>query len=304
MSQEFRDTAMLHLIVIIWGFTAILGAVIELPPVELVFFRTLIAAFGLLVLCLFLKKNLILRAGKDYAIMFAVGAVIAAHWIMFFLAARLSNISICLAGMATCSMWTSLIEPIVFKRKVRVFEVILSAIAFVGIAIVFNVEFDNVAGFLVAVVSALLASVFSVVNARLIHRVDPYVITFYQMLGACIAVACFFPVYIRLEGVESLRLSPSLSDWGYLLVLALLCTVYAFSYSVSLMKRLSPFFVNLTTNLEPVYGIVMALFLFPEKEKMAPGFYLGTSLILLSVLIYPLINKAMKRKALETDILR
>lgn len=303
MIQERKDTAMLHLLVVIWGFTAILGAVIVLPPVEIVFFRTLIAACGLFFLVLLWKKPFRLPSTRDYLIVFGVGVIIAAHWILFFLAARISNISICLAGLATCSLWTSFIEPLFFKKKVKVFEVVLSCIAFAGIAVIFNVEFDYMLGFSVAVLSAFFSAVFSVINAKLTKRIDPYVITFYEMIGAVVSIAMFFPLYLLLLPEHQLQLSPTLSDWGYLLILSLICTVFAYSYSVLLMQRLSAFFVNLTTNLEPVYGIVLALIFFPETEKMTSGFYVGTSLILLSVLLYPIFNKAHKRKALGTDLL-
>lgn len=302
MIQEQKDIAMLHLLVVIWGFTAILGAVITLPSVELVFYRTLVSSIGLLPLIFFWKKSFLLPRKKDYLVVL-VGAIIAGHWILFFLAAKIANISICLAGMATCSLWTSFIEPLFYKRKIKFFEVILSAIAFVGIAVIFKTEFDNVIGFSLAVVSAFLAAVFSVINGKLIHRIDPYVITFYEMVGACISIVFFFPFYLDITGSSQLNLSPTFSDWGYLLILSLVCTVFAYSYSVLLMKRLSAFFVNLTTNLEPVYGIIMALLLFPEKEKMTSGFYLGTGLILLSVLIYPILNKRHKRRALDTNLL-
>jgi drug/metabolite transporter (DMT)-like permease len=304
MSQDRKDTAMLHFLVVIWGFTAILGALIKLPPVEIVFFRTLLAALGLLILLLFWKKQFVLPSGGDYLIVFFVGITIAAHWILFFLAARISNISICLAGLATCSMWTSFIEPLFFKKSVKFFEVILSAIAFIGIAVIFNVEFDHVIGFSIAVGSAFFSAVFSVINSKLTLRIDPFVITFYEMVGAFIAIVLFFPFYIGMIGEESLQLSPTMSDWVYLLILSIVCTVFAYSYSVKLMQRLSAFFVNLTTNLEPVYGIILALLFFPETEKMTSGFYYGTGLILLSVLLYPIFNKAHKRKALGTDILR
>ncbi|MEO9475225.1 MAG: DMT family transporter [Cyclobacteriaceae bacterium] len=304
MIQERKDTAMLHLLVVIWGFTAILGAVIELPSVELVFFRTLIAAVGLLVVILVWKKGVFLSAPQDYFLILFIGTIVAGHWILFFLAAKIANISICLAGMATCSLWTSFLEPLFTKRRIKPFEVALSVIAFAGIIVIFNVEFDNILGFSIACLSALLAAVFSVINAKLIKRIDPYVITLYEMIGACISIALFFPFYLQMDGVDSLHLNPSLSDWGYLLILSLVCTVFAYSYSVLLMKRLSAFFVNLTTNLEPVYGIIMALLLFPEKEKMTSGFYLGTGLILLSVLVYPIINRAYKRKPLDPDLLR
>jgi drug/metabolite transporter (DMT)-like permease len=124
------------------------------------------------------------------------------------------------------------------------------------------------------------------------------------MVGACISIILFFPFYIEIEGVEGLSLNPTVADWYYLLILAIICTVFAYSYSVQLMKRISAFSVNLTVNLEPVYGIVMALMFFPEREKMTSGFYVGTSLILLSVLIYPILNKYFKRKPLDTDFLR
>lgn len=303
MIQEQKDTAMLHLLVVIWGFTAILGAVISLPSVELVFYRTLIAAIGLLPLIWFWKKSFLLPRKTDYLILL-VGAIIAGHWILFFLAAKIANISICLAGMATCSLWTSFLEPLFHKRKIKLFEVVLSVIAFIGIAVIFNAEFDNVLGFGLAVMSAFLAAVFSVINGKAIQRMDPYVITFYEMVGACLSIVVFFPFYIDIIPAHSLNLNPTLSDWVYLLILSLVCTVFAYSYSVLLMKRLSAFFVNLTTNLEPVYGIVLALLLFPEKEKMTSGFYLGTGLILISVLIYPILNKRYKRRALDTDLLR
>lgn len=304
MTQETRDFAFLHFIVLIWGFTAILGMVIALPSVEMVFFRTLLASLGLLVLVLVSRKSFHFRQGADYFITLGTGFLIAAHWILFFVSARISNVSVCLAGMATCSLWTSFLEPLANGRKIKPYEVVLSVIGFAGIVIIFNVEFEHFVGLLLAMLSAAIAALFTVINGKLTRRQDPFVITFYEMVGATLAIALFFPIYLRLDGVEGLSLQPSLSDWGYLLILSLVCTVFAYSYSVQLMRRLSAFSVNLTVNLEPVYGISMALLFFPESEQMTPGFYLGTGLILTSVLIYPLLNRAFKRKALETDNLR
>lgn len=304
MTQETKDFAFLHFIVLIWGFTAILGVLIDLPSVEMVFFRTLLASVGLLAIVYFRKKSFSFQQRKDHWVTLGTGALIAAHWILFFLSARVSNVSVCLAGMATCSLWTSFLEPLFNKRRIKPYEVVLSVIAFVGIAIIFNVEFDYFLGLILAMVSAAIAALFTVINGKLTKREDPFVITFYEMIGATLAIALFFPIYLSFEGIDSLALSPTLSDWGYLIILALVCTVYAYSYSVKLMKRLSAFSVNLTVNLEPVYGIAMALVFFPEEEQMTSGFYLGTALILASVLIYPLINRRLKRKALNTDLLR
>ncbi|MEP0986554.1 DMT family transporter [Ekhidna sp.] len=303
MIQERKDYLTLHFIVLIWGFTAILGLLIDIPSVEVVFFRTFISSIGLWVLLKFWKRPLKINSQKHLLIILGTGVLIAAHWILFFLSARISNASVCLAGMATCSLWTSLLEPLSQKRKIKSFEVMLSIIAFIGIGVIFNVEFDYLSGLLTAVLSAFIASVFTVINGRLTKTYDPYVITFYEMMGACVAIVLFFPVYTGFF-VEGLSLNPSLMDWLYLSVLALVCTVYAYSISVELMKRLSAFSINLVVNLEPVYGIILALLIFGASEEMSAGFYLGTLLILTSVLLYPLLNRRYKKKALSTDIIR
>lgn len=303
MIQEKKDFLTLHFIVLIWGFTAILGLLIDIPSVEVVFFRTLIAAIGLFILLKFWKRTLKIHSRKHLLTILGTGVLIAAHWILFFLSARISNASVCLAGMATCSLWTSLIEPLSQGRKIKGFEVMLSIIAFIGIGIIFNVEFDYLSGLLTAVLSAFIASVFTVINGRLTKTYDPYVITFYEMIGACIAIALFFPIYTGFF-VDKLVLNPTLDDWFYLSVLAIVCTVYAYSISVELMKRMSAFSINLVVNLEPVYGIILALIIFGDSEEMSPGFYLGTLLILTSVLLYPLLNRRYKKKALSTDIIR
>lgn len=303
MNQERKDYLLLHFIVLIWGFTAILGLLIEIPPVEVVFFRTFIAASGLFLLIKFRKKPLKINTTKHVWVILGTGSLIAAHWILFFLSARISNASVCLAGMATCSLWTSMIEPLSQGRKIKSFEVMLSVVAFIGIGIIFNVEFDYLSGLLTAVLSAFIASVFTVINGRLTQQYDPYVITFYEMIGACATVLLFFPFY-QAYITENIVWLPSSMDWLYLSVLAILCTVYAYSISVELMKRLSAFSINLVVNLEPVYGIILALIIFGASEEMSMGFYFGTFLILTSVLLYPLMNRRYKKKALSTDIIR
>jgi len=303
MTQERKDYLTLHFLVVIWGFTAILGLLIEIPSVEIVFYRTLIAAIGLFVLLKILGRPITIHIPKHFWYILGTGSLIAAHWILFFLSARISNASVCLAGMATCSLWTSLIEPLSQRRKIVGFEVVLSIIAFIGIWVIFNVEYDYFLGILTAVLSAFLSAVFTVINGRFIKTYDPYVITFYEMVGACVTVALFFPVYSSFF-VDHLVLDPSPMDWLYLSILAMVCTVYAYSVSVLLMKRLSAFSINLVVNLEPVYGIILALIIFGESEEMSLGFYLGTVLILFSVLLYPVLNRRYKKKVLSTDLIR
>ena len=303
MRKEYKDYLLLHFIVVIWGFTAILGGLITIPSVEIVFYRTLIASFGLYFVLWLRKRNFAIGLGQILKI-FGTGFLISAHWILFFAAARVSTVSVCLAGMATCSLWTSILEPLFNKRKIQFFEIFLSMLAIIGISVIFRVEFNHKLGLIMAIISAALSALFTVINGKFTMKHNPYMITFYEMVGACIGTALFFPLYTSYFTTQGLQLVPTGLDWIYLAVLALACTVYAYSVSVELMKRLSAFVVNLTVNLEPVYGIILALLIFGDKEEMSGGFYLGTGLILISVLLHPLINRYLKRKALGTDMLR
>lgn len=294
-SENWTDYLMLHFIVLIWGVTAIFGKLITIPAVEVVFYRTLIAAIGLGIL-LQIRNRKFSLGRKAILRMIGTGFIIAAHWILFFAAARVSTVSVCLAGMATCSLWTSLLDPIVSGKKIKIYEVLLSLLAISGILIIFRVEFSYKLGLFMAIISALLAAMFTIINARFAKANNPYMVTFYEMIGACIGTVLFFPFYSNFIVHRPIQLMPESMDWLYLLLLALLCTVYAYSVSVELMKRLSAFVINLTVNLEPVYGIVLALIIFGEEEEMSEGFYWGGLLILISVLLYPIVRKILKRR--------
>lgn len=170
----------------------------------------------------------------------------------------------------------------------------LGLVVILGLYVIFRFEFGHALGLTMAVISAILSALFSVINAQFTHRHNPYMITFYEMIGACLGTALFFPIYTAFFSSAGLQLLPEAMDWLYILILALVCTVYAYSISVELMKRMSAFVVNLAVNLEPVYGIILALIIFRDKEQMQPGFYLGTGIILLSVLSYPILNRFFK----------
>lgn len=297
-----KDYLRLHFIVLLWGFTAILGALITVPAVEIVFYRTLLAIAGLWLVLYIRKVGFRMPRAALFKIL-GTGALISAHWILFFGAARVANVSVCLAGMATCSLWTSILEPLMNKRPFKAFELVLGAMGFVGLWVIFQFNFDYKLGIAMAVISAFLSALFTVLNARFIRSHNAYTITYYEMIGAWLATAAFLPFYgaYIMDGVQ---LVPTTIDWLYLFILAMVCTVFAYSESVELMKRLSAFIVNLTVNLEPVYGIIAALILFPEKEKMPGNFYLGTGIILVSVLLYPLLNRMYRKKPLGVDNLR
>lgn len=294
-SPVLKDYLMLHFVVLIWGFTAILGMLISIPTIEMVFYRTFLASLTLGLVFWWRKTKIRLPKSELYKIL-GTGAVISIHWLLFFGAARVSNISVCLAGLATTSFWTAFIEPMANKTNIKWYEVLLGLMIIVGLVIIFSFELDYWLGLVMSVASALLGACFMVINSRLTKRGNPYIITFYEMIGACFFTLLVMLGYQLFQVEGGLQLIPTALDWVWLLLLAGFCTVYAFSVSVELMKRLTAFAVNLTVNLEPVYGILLAVLIFGEKEKMTGGFYLGASIILLSICMYPLFNYLYKRR--------
>ena len=290
-----RDYLELHFIVLLWGFTAILGVLISIPPVELVFYRTFLAAVMLALLLLIRGTSFRLGKRSIFYILLA-GVLIGAHWITFFWSARVANVSVSLAGFATIALWTSILEPLILKKRLQWYELVLGLVMILGLYVIFRFEFDYAWGLTLAIFSAFLGALFTVLNAKWTHDYDHYAITFYEMIGASASIVLFLPAYAKLQP-NGLQLIPSALDWLYLLILALVCTVYAYSISVELMKRISAFAINLTVNLEPVYGIILAVLIFGEKERMTSGFYWGTGILLLSVLLYPVIARQRRATA-------
>ncbi len=300
----------LHFIVLIWGFTAILGLLLEpLSAPALVVWRTALAAGGMGVV-------LASRGGTSWAQVRALstaerwpllltGGLIALHWATFFGAARLANASVCLAGLATSSLWTSVLEPLMLRRRVRPIEVMLGAVVMAGLYLIFRFEFNRGAGLAMAVFSAMLSSVFTILNSRFTHRHDALVISFYEMVGAFIGSLGFLAGYLALATAPA-RLNefvPAGWQWVWLALLAFICTVYAYTAAVRLLRKFSAFAANLTVNLEPVYGIGLAYLVFGDSERMTPGFYIGTVVILAAVLAYPLLTRRGRRQPIDPAVM-
>jgi drug/metabolite transporter (DMT)-like permease len=301
--SSVKDYLMLHFIVLIWGFTAILGLLISMGSLEIVLYRTLIAS-AILGLIFYWRKTSIRVPPKMLIKIIGTGFIISLHWVLFFGAARVSTASVCLAGMATTSLWTAFLEPLANKKRIKPFEIFLGLMVIGGLYVIFRFELDYWLGLVMAIASAFLSAVFTVINGRFAKRHDPYVLTFYEMFGAFVFSAFLLPFYGYFFASQGLHMVPNKMDWFWLLILSGICTVYAFSVSVELMRRITAFAVNLTINLEPVYGIILAFLVFGEKEKMTGGFYLGTLIILVSVLIYPVYNYYLRRKAKGNSLLR
>ena len=292
-NNNIQSYLKLHFIILIWGFTAVLGALISLEAIPLVWYRL---ALALPFLLLWIKYKKLPMGVKPKSMMnFAFGGfIIALHWVAFFMAIKVSNVSVALVTMSTGAFFASLLEPLFFKRKVNPIEVLLGILIIGGLYLIFRVNDMYVYGMLWALLAAFLSALFSVLNGLYIIKHDGFVLSFYQLLFGLFAIS----IYLLFNGdftLEFFQLSNS--DWLYLLILATFCTAYAFAASINLMKHLSPYTIMLSINLEPVYGIILALIVFGEKEKMSMPFYLGTFLILSIVIL----NSYLKIKQTKSD---
>lgn len=278
----------LHLLVFIWGFTAILGALITIDAIPLVWYRMLLATLFVFIYLLFTK--LPLKISPKNMVKFIIGGVlIASHWIFFFSAIKVSNVSVALVSMSTGALFTSLIEPFFFKRKLIPMELIFGLIVVSGLYLIFNVESEYTLGIIYALIAAFLSALFTVLNGLYIRDNDASVLSFYQLLFGVI----FITIYIlATTGFTFEIFNLTKSDIIYLLILSSICTAYAFVISVKIMKHLTPYTVMLTINLEPIYGIVLAVIIFGEKEKMSPQFYIGALIIFITVIV----NGILKNK--------
>ncbi|WP_194768774.1 DMT family transporter [Tamlana sp. I1] len=292
-SAKFKNQLHLHLLVFIAGFTAILGDLISINAIALVWHRMVMASI-LMFLYIKMVKVKIQVDAKSLLRLSVAGIIIALHWITFFGAIKVSNISITLAMFSTGAFFASFLEPIIYKRRVVWYEIFFGIIVIAGVFIITQSEIKYLSGILLGILSAFLSSLFAVLNGNFLKKHNATVISFYEFLSGVF----FISVYILCFGGGFSKdfFNLSLSDFKYLFILASVCTAYAFIASVHVMKLISPYTVVLTYNLEPVYGIVMAMFLFPEKEKMTPAFYVGATVIISVILINAFLKSRRKLK--------
>ncbi len=292
-ASPIRQYIHLHFIVILLGFTAILGALISVPATDLVWYRMFLAFVGLGVL-FYIKKTPFKLSLRKQIPLYAIGVVVALHWITFFHAIKVSNISVTLGVFASATLFTSILEPILQKRRIFWLEVFIGIVILLGVYIIFKYEFHFLEGIIFSLISAVLNGLFAVLNRNISHRHHPTVISFYEMLGGFIFITAYFGV----TGAFSAQLFQlSGMDIVYLLLLGLLCTSYAFTALVHIMKTLSAYTVVLAISLEPVYGIILAFLFFPSTERMSPEFYFGALIIMSAVIAYPFLKKKFLKEA-------
>jgi drug/metabolite transporter (DMT)-like permease len=287
MNILLKNHLKLHFVVLLYGFTAILGKLITLPAPQMVWYRMFIA-FVVLGGFIWLKKIPLNIGHRQILKIMGVGLVVAFHWITFFHAVKISNVSVTLGCMASTTLFASFLEPILFRKRIKWLEVLIGLLIIGGLYLIFQFELSYWKGIITALISAFLAGLFTVLNKYFIDKHHPVTISFYEMISGFISIGIFLVIT---DVLPANLLKPNTSDIIFLLILGIACTAYAFVVAVDVMKILSAYSVVLAINMEPVYGILLAFLFFGQSELMSMGFYLGTIVILAAVFLHPILEK-------------
>ena len=272
----------LHIAVFLAGFTAVLGRLITLNEGLLVWYRLLITVITLAII-LFLRKEFIKYPLRDLLRMAGVGGIIAFHWVTFYGSVKYGNISVALVCLSAAGFFSSLLEPLILQRKIIIPELLLGLMAIVGIYIIFDFHPQFKLGIVYGILAALGAAVFPIFNKQLVEKFSPRTLTFYELGGGLLILTLLLPFY--LQHTTAPYYIPTLSDAGWLLVLALLCTVVCFDLQLKALQKISAFTCNLMYNLEPLYGIILAFVFFGEGKMFHDEFYAGVGLIMLAIVL-------------------
>lgn len=287
----------LHFIVFLWGFTAILGKLILAEAQVLVFYRMLFAAIFLYFYLRFVKKESIKVSKNLLFKLIGIGSVMAFHWLFFFQSIKVSNVSIALSCLSLSTLFAALIEPLVFRRKPDWTEIIIGVIIVVCISLIFNAELKYKEGIIYGILCALFGTIFSVFNGKIFGKTSSGNIIFYEIAGGWLVISLFFLFTGQISSISEI----SYTDIALVLLLASVFTAYPMFESVKLMKFISPFTLILTVNLEPVYGIILAFFIFGASEHMSPIFYGASFIMIASIVVNGIIKSKRKKEVAITD---
>ncbi len=276
----------LHTIILLWGFTPVIGKFISLQATDLVWYRLLFASISLLLFMKYKGIKLTVPA-KGLGMILLMGAIVGIHWYFFYHAIKVSNVSVALAGFSTITFFASILQPVILKKKFFWGDLIYGLLMLIGLSIILNFDEFNPAGLIYGILAAVTAAIFGIYNGKLIEQHNAASITLYEFGGAFVVITAM--KLLSTEGATIPTLNTS--DLGGLLFLSILCTTLAFTWSVEILKHFTPLTVIITNNLEPLYGIGFSLLLFGESEYMSGGFYFGAIIILISVFTYPFIKK-------------
>ena len=279
-SDKLKSTLHFHFIVFIFGFTAILGKLISIDAVSLVWYRMVLAT-AVVALFMAVRRISFALSTKQLYIMLICGVLIALHWVFFFHAVKVSNVSVTLSVMSAGALVTALVEPIFYKRTFVWYEIVLGLIVVVALGLIMQTEYHYIEGMMFAFIAILLSVAFTLINGKAIHKSDARVMSVYQLGAGAVCMS----IILLMQGKFTVELfSISKTDILWISILVIICTAYAFVVSIAVMRHLTPFSLMLAINMEPVYGILFGILIFGSDEKMSFAFYIGTLLILLSVL--------------------
>jgi drug/metabolite transporter (DMT)-like permease len=284
---------LLHFIVFIWGFSPILGRFILTDTYTLVWYRLLITVVVMYGYIRFMKTNLKIPV-KSILKLSGIGLIILLHWLCFYGAIKVSNVSVTMVAFSTGTLFSALVEPIFYKRKIRIYEVLIGMVIIIGITFIFTIETQYWFGIVLGMLAALTAAFFGVMNGLMIRKHEASIISFYELFAALLGLSV---IMLSSGQINASFFQLDTQSLIGLLILALVCTVFPFIASVNLYKHISPYTQILTVNLETVYGILWAIIFYKENKDMKPEFYIGVLIILAAVFINPVIKKQLEKKA-------
>ena len=279
--NKFKTLIHFHFIVFIFGFTAILGSLISIDSLELVWYRMAIASVVLLFYAMVFKKEIKVPKALILKLLIS-GMIIALHWVTFFKAIKVSNVSITLSILSLGAFLTSFLEPLFYGRKIILYEIIFGLIVVIGMSLIFNSQYHYLEGIIYALISVLLSVFFGLINGKLIKEASSLAISIYELLGGVLLISILL---LFSDSIDNEFFNISKIDFYWILILAIVCTAYAFVISVDVLKHLSPYSLMISINMEPVYGIILAIIFLDESSDLSFNFYLGFILIFSSVIL-------------------
>ena len=296
----YKNSALfrLHVIVFLWGFTAILGKLIHANAHVLVFYRMFFASAILFLFFRVFKKRSLRVPRKLLVQLVLIGGFMGFHWLCFFYSIKVSNVSIALSCLSLSTLFTSVLEPIIFKRKIDISEVIIGIVIVICMGMIFKTEFQYKEGIFFGVLTALFGTIFQVYNGKIYGKTSSGNIIFYEIFSGFLILSLFYMLTGQIWDVSEI----SYRDLALVILLAGVFTAYPMLESVSLMKYISPFTLILTINLEPVYGIILAFFIFGESEQMSPVFYIASVVMISAIVINGVIKARKSAKTNNLDI--
>lgn len=284
----------MHISILLWGFTGIFGKAIEMNAIMIVWYRMIISAVALIPFMV-KHKQFILPDKKRLASIIITGFVVCLHWLTFYASIKASNVSIALSCFASVSLFSALLEPLFYRKKINKQNIILALFVLVGIYIIFAFQQLYAMGIVLALISALLGALFTILNKIFVSNDEPAPVTFIELISGFVFLSVLLPIILPAFNV-SFQV-PSNIDWVWLLLLSVVCTSVAFTLSLEALKKVSAFTMNLSVNLEPLYSIVLAIILFKENELLNNGFYIGAVIVISSVFIHSLMQYRVRDKS-------